>query len=57
MSNMDFSQLEGRWFQTHATWGTDYFGCVWTEYRNSVNSSFGLDAYWTETKAFFTPMD
>ena len=47
MKSIDFSLLSGRWFQTHATWGTDYFGCLWTEYGNFDSDKFDLGVYWT----------
>lgn len=37
LTNFNPSLLQGKWFQTNASWGTKVFGCVWMEFRNSNN--------------------
>ena len=49
MTSTDYTQLEGNWFQTYATWGTDKFGCVWNRYRSDddgMDKTFLIDVNW-----------
>ena len=60
MTNFNVRNMEGRWFQKYASYGTEYFGCQWVEftvkdkapYHMQTSPDFVLDAHWT---AFDTP--
>lgn len=51
------AQLEGSWHQAMATWGNEYFGCIWMQIRDVTGSKGSLDAHWTTLKTFWSPFD
>ena len=56
-SNFDLSNLAGNWYQTNATWGTNVFGCVWMQIRDTDKNKATLDAHWTVMDAYWNPLD
>ena len=60
MSSTDYDLLEGKWFQTHATFGTERFGCLWEQIRtdnDGDDSTFFIDVNWTAFQSTLTPLD
>jgi len=53
--------LQGRWYQSHATWGTEFFGCV--KYFFDVYETIDeapdcdLDATWTLMSSPWNPLE
>lgn len=57
MDSVDYTQLEGTWFQAYASYGTDNYGCVYQTIRNTDDGNsnkFKLDVNWTAYSASVT---
>ena len=62
MENFDYDQLQGvKWYQTHATFGTDTYGCLWTQFRPDPDSfsdrNFYFDESWIQMNTRLLPTE
>lgn len=58
MTDLDYSLLQGRWLQTHSSWGADRFGCVMQQFRPVDDEGrLYIDVSWVAFQATLTPLD
>ena len=62
MEDFDYAALQGvKWYQTHATFGTDTYGCLWTQFRPDPKSfsdrNFYFDESWVQMSTRFLPTE
>lgn len=50
-------RIQGRWYQVHASWGADMFGCLWIDVRNTKRFECDIDIHWTRFTSVLNPLE